>query len=802
MPKGSVKILFLLGVVMMCMACSDQGNPEPEPTPPPSTTTAKLFPLNKVTLLDGPFKTAMDLNVQTLLKYDVDRLLEPFLRQAGLTPKGTRYTNWEGLDGHVGGHYLSALAMAYAATGNEEIKNRMDYMLSELEAVQNKNGDGYIGGVPNGAALWNKIKQGDLSTLGSYWVPWYNVHKIFAGVRDTWTYYQSSKGRDMFLDLCDWGIDVTQNLSSQKMEQMLDTEFGGMNEVYADAYDITGEDKYKETANRFSHRDLLDSMATKIDNLNGKHANTQVPKAVGYARYAQLTKDPYFFTAADFFWDRVVNYRSVAFGGNSRNERFRDPLENYLFFEWVQGPETCNTYNMLKLTEFLFQMEPQAKHADYYERAMFNHILASQNPQTGGYVYFTPLRPEHYRVYSTADVDMWCCVGTGMENHSKYGAFIYANAGETLYVNLFVASKVSWTERGVTLTQNTKFPDEDTSTLVVNVKSPTKFNLRIRYPWWIGKGGMSVTLPGSPGKNYAEGLRPDSFIEVDRVWNDGDVVLITMPMDIYVESIDNAPGVIAIMRGPILLAAETQTENGLRIYGDGSRMGHEASGLQISADKQPVIIGEPEEILAKLTDMEKTEGGYKVPGLTNDGDVVLKPFFRLHDSRYMMYWMAMTQEEYDHLRDGEPSTEEEVQIANRTVDRVMPGEQQSEAGHKLQKSGYESTGSLNGEYYRNTREGGYFQYEMDTGGQTNLALMVRYWGNEIGARTFDIQIGGTKLVTENTSGKWNKNEFVNVEYSIPESMLQGKSVINVRFTTSGSNQTGGIYSIRLLKPKE
>jgi DUF1680 family protein len=787
-----------------------QTDGDPEPVKPVPETAVELFSLRDVRLEDGPFKKASDLNIETLLQYDVDRLLAPFLKEAGLTPKGALYDNWggvKGLDGHVGGHYLSAIAITAASTGDQRMYDLMDYMLEELEQCQNANGDGYLGGVPNGKPLWNKIKNGDLSTLGDYWVPWYNIHKIYAGLRDAWLYGGRKKGKDMFLKLCDWGMDVINGLNDEQMETMLNTEYGGMNEVYADAYEKTGNADYLETAKRFSHKRIFNSMVSKVDNLNGEHANTTVPKAVGYAKVAYYTEAPDFTTAADYFWDRVVNYRSVAFGGNSLNERFRDPMQNSLMLEWIQGPETCNTYNMLKLTETLFRITPQAKHADYYERALYNHILASQNPQTGGYVYFTPLRPEHYRVYSTANLDMWCCVGTGMENHGKYGAFIYAHTNNTLYVNLFIASTVQWKDKGVTLTQTTNFPDEETAALTVNMASSKRFKLRIRYPWWIGQGGMTVSVGG---KNYAAGCEPDSYVEIDRVWNDGDTVDIQMPMDIYVEDMENVPNCIAIMRGPILLCAETETESSLRVYGDGSRMGHEANGLLKSASGAPVIVGEPEEIIEKLKTMEAADGAYTVPGLTTKGDVVLKPFFRVHEKRYMMYWVAMTEEEYERLQ-GNSTDPEDMALANRSVDSVMPGEQQSEAGHNLKHTNNSEsvllvgTGAFNGEYYRNSRNGAYFEYEMDTEGRTDLSLMVRYWGNEGGEnRTFDINIDGQKLVTENLLDrtKFNAEQFFNVEYPIPAARLQGKTKIVVRFTAPSVNlgYAGNVFYIRLLKP--
>ena len=402
----------------------------------------KNFPLKDVKLLDSPFKRADDLNVEVLLKYDVDRLLAPYLKEAGLAPKAESYPNWDGLDGHVGGHYLSALAMAYASTGNEECKRRLDYMISELERCQNANADGYVGGVPGSKEMWSQVKAGDGNAVSKRWVPWYNIHKTYAGLRDAWLLLGDEKAKDMFIKFCDWGLDVISGLDEAQMEKMLDTEFGGMNETFADAYEITGDKKYLDAARRFSHRRLFDSMARRVDNLDNMHANTQVPKAVGYQRVAELTGDTAYATAADFFWETVTDNRSLSFGGNSRREHFPSAAACVEYTEEREGPETCNTYNMLKLAEGLFRMNPDAKYTDFYERALFNHIRSSQHPEHGGYVYFTSARPRHYRVYSSLGQGMWCCVGTGMENHGKYGEFIYAHTDDDLYVNLFIPSEL------------------------------------------------------------------------------------------------------------------------------------------------------------------------------------------------------------------------------------------------------------------------------------------------------------------------------------------------------------------------
>lgn len=502
----------------------------------------KLYPgtfnLSQVELLEGPFKHAMDLNVKVLLEYDTDRLLAPFLHEAGLPKKAEYFPNWAGLDGHVGGHYVSALAIHYAATGNKECYDRLVYMIDELERCQIANGDGFIGGVPNSKELWGNLKKGDFGLFRGAWVPWYNVHKMYAGLRDAWQYAGIEKAKDMFIKFCDWGLTIFADLDDNQMEQMTGTEFGGMNEIFADAFQITGDRKYIEAAKRFRHKDIFENMADGRDNLDNKHANTQVPKAVGYARVAALDNDARARKAAEFFWDRVANHRSVVIGGNSRSEHFPAATDYKSYVENREGPESCNTNNMLKLTEFLFAIDPKAEYADFYEKAMYNHILSTQHPEHGGYVYFTPMRPAHYRVYSAVNQGMWCCVGTGMENHGKYGEFIYTHDGaQTLWVNLFVASKLNWTDNKATITQETQFPYSESSKLTVNLKKARKFRLMVRCPEWVA-GGYSVKVNG---KEYAAGAQPSSYVAIERKWKNGDVVEISLPMNTTIEALDNEP---------------------------------------------------------------------------------------------------------------------------------------------------------------------------------------------------------------------------------------------------------------------
>ncbi len=562
------------------------------------------FPLSDVKLLEGPFKHAQELNLQVLLEYDTDRLIAPFRKEAGLHEKALLYPNWAGLDGHVGGHYLTALAIHYASTGNAECKKRMLYMIAELMACQEANGKnhpgwgiGYVGGVPNSAQIWSTLQKGDFAAYRAAWVPWYNVHKLYAGLRDAWLYTGNKDAREIFLKFCDWGIHITSALTDSQMEAMLDTEHGGMNEIFADAYQMTGDEKYLTAAKRFSHPMLLDAMAAGNDNLDNKHANTQVPKAVGFQRIAELTHDEAYVKAGRFFWETVTGNRSLAFGGNSRREFFPSVASCPDFVEDVEGPETCNSYNMLKLTEDLFRVTPQARYADYYERTMFNHILSTQHPEHGGYVYFTPARPRHYRVYSAPNQAMWCCVGSGMENHGKYNQFIYTHRNDSLFVNLFVASELRWREKGVHMVQQTRFPDEETTTLTMT-GGKSKFTLMVRYPGWVKEGALKILVNGEP---FVYDARPASYVGIERTWRKGDRVEIHLPMHTRVESMPNVPRYIALMHGPILLGAKTGNEELKGLVADDGRWSHIAGGQRLPVDQAPIIIeNSREEIAGKL----------------------------------------------------------------------------------------------------------------------------------------------------------------------------------------------------------
>ena len=762
------------------------------------------FPLGDVTLLDGPLKKARDLNIKTLLQYDCDRLLAPYLKEAGLTPKAKSYPNWDGLDGHVGGHYLTAMAIN-AATGSEECRQRMEYFISELQACADANaknhpewGKGYVGGVPGSDRIWSNYKKGNFGAYSGAWVPFYNIHKMYAGLRDAWVYCGNEQAKQLFLGFCDWAIDLTAGLSDDQVERTLHTEHGGMNEVLADAYAITGDKKYLDVAKRFSHRRLLVPLSQRQDCLDNMHANTQVPKVVGFERIAELAGDETYHNASIYFWDIVTGERSLALGGNSRREHFPSKEACMDFINDIDGPETCNTNNMLKLTEELHRRNPEARFADYYELATFNHLLSSQHPEHGGYVYFTPARPRHYRNYSAPNEAMWCCVGTGMENHGKYGQFIYTHVGDALYVNLFVASELNWKEKGLTLRQETAFPYAETSRITIT-NGKGEFPLLVRYPGWVKPSSFEVKVNGQPVQIITG---PSSYVTINRKWKKGDVVDITFPMHNSIKYLPNVPQYIAMMHGPIMLAAKTGTEDLAHLIADDSRFGQYASGKKLPINEAPILVNDNlEDIANQLTPIAGKPLHFTLSTkMENAIRSEIQPFFEIHDSRYMMYWLALSEDSYKgYLADLAKAEQERQALEARTVDKVQPGEQQPEADHFMETD-RSQVGNTNDVFFRDASDGHYFSYLMQTGGQTDLSLRLKYWGvGEWKSHEFDIFVDDVLVKEVNNTGKYRISEFKYETYPVPAELLKDKKQVRVKFVAKPRKQIGEIYEVRLVK---
>eukprot|EP01034_Spumella_vulgaris_P032847 gene32847-40545_t len=762
---------------------------------------ADLFPLSDVRLSPSPFLDAQNTDLKYILELEPDKLLAPFLREAGLPQKNASYGNWEstGLDGHLGGHYLSALALMYASTGDAEVLKRLNYFVAELKRCQESNANGYIGGVPGGKEVWQAIAKGKLQadnfSVNGKWVPWYNLHKVYAGLYDAWRLAGNAEAKAMLISLSDWALELSSHLTPGQMQQMLRSEHGGMNEVFAQVAEMTGDRRYLDLAIRFSHQAILKPLEEGRDQLTGLHANTQIPKVIGFKRIGDMTGDPKWQQAAQFFWQTVHDHRTVAIGGNSVKEHFHDDKDYSAMVHETEGPETCNTYNMLKLTELLFQGDQKGSYGDYYERALYNHILSSQRPDTGGFVYFTPMRPNHYRVYSQVDKGMWCCVGSGIESHARHGEFIYAHEGDALYVNLFIASTLNWRDQGVRITQSTRFPDESRSRIRIN--DAGSFALKLRYPSWVAAGAMKLMLNGRAIKVSG---KPGEYIEIRRSWAAGDTVDIELPMRTQLEPMPGLKNYYAVLHGPIVLAAKTQpfANEKLNYLADDSRMGHIAQGPVCPLEAAPLFVSDSKAFLDKFKPVPGQPLTFRAPGLVQGpgaDNIRFIPFFRLHDSRYMMYWQQTTPANLAVMRAANARAESErLALDAITVDQVAPGEQQPESDHFFKGEGADA-GINKGRHWRHAK--GWFSYDLtDKEGQAKTLRLA--FAKADAGRKFDIVVNGEVLHTV-TLGSDAADEIYTRDFTIPAGQAGQPRKLTVKFVAHPGSMAGGLYGLRLLR---
>ena len=602
----------------------------------PLTVTPRLqpFDLADVTLLDSPFLAAQRGTEAYLLSLSPDRMLANFRTNAGLTPKAPVYGGWESeptwadihCHGHTLGHYLSACALMYRSTSDRRFRQRIDYIAGELAACQKAAGSGLVCAFPDGAALVAAHIRGEKITG----VPWYTLHKIFAGLRDAWQFGGSETARAVLLRLADWAVVATQKLSDAAFETMLATEHGGMNEVLADLYVLTGKPDYRALSERFSQKAVMEPASKARDTLDGMHANTQVPKFVGFQRVYEINGDKSYGDAAAFFWRTVARTRSYATGGHGDAEFFYPPADFAAHVFSAKGSETCGQHNMLKLTRSLFLHDPQVELADFYERALYNGILASQDPETGLVTYFQGARPGYMKLYCTPEDSFWCCTGTGMENHAKYRDSIYFREEDALYVNLFIPSSVRWQEKDAVLTQTTRFPEDPSTMLRWSLPRPTAATLKLRHPRW--SRSAAVLLNGAP---IALSSTPGSYIELARTWLDGDVITLDLEMQLSAEGSPAAPDIIAFTYGPIVLAGALGTE-GLAPGADvvvNERLYGTYNDMPFSP---PQLAGDARNIVSRL---RPGAGPLEFLIDAEDGRPVrLIPYYQIRHERYATYW--------------------------------------------------------------------------------------------------------------------------------------------------------------------
>ena len=684
----------------------------------------------------------------------------------------------------------------YASTGNSEILKRLNYMLGELKKCQDANGNGYIGGVPGSKALWEDIANGKIDAgnfnLNGKWVPLYNIHKTFNGLRDAYRHAGSKTAKEMLIKLGSWALNTFAGLSDEQLQDMLRSEHGGLNEAFADIYAISGKDEFLKLAQRFSHQYILNPLLDKEDKLTGLHANTQIPKVIGYKRISTLDGNQAWNDAALFFWENVTQKRTVSIGGNSASEHFH-PVDDYSrMLSHIEGPETCNTYNMLSLTKMLYQTSPEARFLDFYEKALYNHILSTQNPKTGGLVYFTPMRPGHYRVYSQPQTSFWCCVGSGIENHSKYGEMIYAYSGNDLYVNLFIPSVLNWKEKNITITQTTGFPEEAQTQILVQPKKTTRFTLKLRFPKWVSDQNPEVLLNGNPIPVFME----NGFAAIDRRWKKNDKITLKLPMQISVEQIPDKSNYYSFSYGPIVLAAKTGTENMDGLFADDSRGGHIAHGMQVPQRDLPMIVGDKKQLASYVKPIVEKPLTFKLSNIFQEKyaqGVELIPFYSLHESRYMIYFPLATPQEAEKIaKKMEAEEKERMHLEGKTIDKVTAGEQQPESDHGV-KFENSNTGFVEDVQWREAK--GWFSYEMKNSGTKAKSLFIEYFDRDR-SRNFDVLINNVRVGALSLTGA-KGDERRHKIFEIPEN-VKNHEVLTVKFVPMPGSTTAKITEVRLL----
>ena len=728
---------------------------------PPVAIEAEPFPIAQVQLLAGPFKEQQDVHARYLLLVEPDRLLAGFREQAGLPAKAKRYGGWESRDinGHSLGHYLSAIALM-------GLRDRVNYVVDELAACQQANGDGYVLPVPK--KIYEDVRAGQIKTdgfgLNGVWVPNYTLHKVFAGLRDAYRYAGSKKALEVERKLADWLDGILCGLTGAQIQEMLKAEHGGMNEVLADLAADTGEKRYLKMAARDFHQHaVLDPLLRGEDKLNGLHGNTQIPKVIGLAREYELTGNPQYRRAAESFWDNVVNRRSFAIGGHGESEHFFPPEK----FPEKLTPftcETCNTYNMLKLTGHLFSWKPKAAEMDFVERAMINHLLANIGHQPGEFGYFLGLGSVGVKVFSTPFDSWWCCVGTGMENPARYGELIYFHNQDTLWVNLFIASELTW--NGVTLRQETRFPEEDTIRFSFTCEKPVRFKLKLRKPYWCDV--------------------PEEALTFDRTWKTGDTLEVRLPMKLHFEPLPHSDGkIVAAMYGPMVLAGVVPGPLAKERFGDHLKARGKTDAFP------PVMISRELKPTGRFAEF-RSEGAVKPDDLT------FVPFYRVYEEQYAVYFPVMTPAEWTQ-REAQLRAEKEQRARQEaaTLDTVQPGFQQSEVEHNLR-----SENSQTGDFQdRKCREGSWFSYEMVVDPGKPMVLVATYWGGEWQTRNFDILIDGKKITTQKLRAN-KPGDFFDGTYAIPPALTKGKTKVTVRFQAHAGDTAGGVFDLRTLLAHE
>ncbi|WP_338046124.1 beta-L-arabinofuranosidase domain-containing protein [Pacificimonas flava] len=746
------------------------------------------LPLSDVRLLPSPWADAVERNREYLMSLDPDRLLHNYRTSAGLAPKGDVYGGWESdtIAGHTLGHYLSALALTHAQTGDEESCRRANYIVGELATVQAAHGDGYVAGftrkrpdgeIVDGKEIFPEIMAGDIRSAGfdlnGCWVPLYNWHKLYTGLYDVADLCGNRTALPIAVALGDYIDRMFAALDDEQVQTVLACEYGGLNESFAELYARTGERRWLRLGERIYDNKVLDPLTRGEDRLANFHANTQVPKLIGLARLYELTSKPAQGAAAEFFWDTVTKRHSYVIGGNADREYFSEPnsISKHIT---EQTCEHCNSYNMLKLTRHLYSWRPRSALFDFYERAHLNHILSQQHPETGGFSYMTPLMSGTAREYSEPGKDaFWCCVGTGMESHAKHGDSIFWQGDDALIVNLYIPAAANWRPRGASVRLETRYPEEGSANLTfTELAKPGRFPVALRVPAWAESVDVRVN-----GKAVAAKVE-DGYVTVSRRWQAGDRLAIAMPMRLRIEPTADDPDMIALLRGPMVLAAD---------------LGPAEEEFDGAA---PALVGS--DLLAKFVPEAGSATAFATQGIGRPGDMRFVPFYSQYDRRSAVYFRRFTDAQWQQEKASyAAAAARQADLAARSVDIMHLGEMQPERNHDLEADiSYPVT--YRGRNGRDARTGGFFEFDMSVR-PGPLVLQATYWGDER-PREFYILIDGERIAAQRLAHD-EPGEFIEREYAVPETLTKGKTKVRVRVEPKTGDTAGPVFGMRLMSAK-
>src|SRR3989440_1043141 len=747
-------------------------------------------------------------------------MLAYYRKRAGLEPKAEPYGGWDGdgrnLTGHIAGHHLSGVSLMWAATGDARFKERADYIVRELKTVQDAHGDGYLSALAGGRKAFGELARGEIRSaafdLNGEWSPWYTLHKTYAGLRDAYRHAGNRTALDVEVKFAGWAEKILSGLDDAQLQHMMNTEFGGMNEVLADLYADTSDARWLALSYKFEHRAFIEPLRRHQDDLGGTHGNTQVPKLIGSAARYVYAGRPEDLLAASFFWDQVVQHHSFSSGGHGKDEYFGPPDQ---LSDWIDGRtcETCNTYNMLKLTRRLFSVWPDPHYADYHERALFNHILASIDPEDGRVCYMVPVGGGNQGVtheYQDMFRDFTCDVGTGMESHALHGYGMYYEADDRLWVNLYAPSTAEWAAAGVRLAVQTDLPEGETAKLTLTLRAPREFTLALRRPYWAGSAfqarvnGQELAAASEPpraddqrrGSQYRDaGPDVSSYVEVKRVWRTGDVVELALPKTLRIEPLPDNPRRASLMWGPLVLAGDLGPEPERR------------RGPTPPAPPQvPVLVAAERPVTTWLQPVAGAPGRFKSDGVGREpdaggrvSDVEFQPFFRLHRRTYSTYWDLFTPGEWDQQKAAYAAEAERLRkLAAASVAYLQPGEVVFERQFNYQAGEGAQPQRILGRPGRRGRT--WFSYDLPVEPSHPMVLIATYFsGDRRGTPAdFGIQVDGGSIGDQQL-GLSDPHRFFDLEYRLPEDLVRGKSKVTVRFQAKQGSQIATVFGLRMIR---